>query len=70
MSNSTILLHPSFFIWQVFFLEMIPRVLQFRHIFFLMAYTISRDEASKMLGVSTRTIDRYIAAGKIRSKRE
>jgi len=35
-----------------------------------MAYTISRDEASKMLGVSTRTIDRYIAAGKIRSKRE
>lgn len=35
-----------------------------------MAYTISRDEASKMLGVSTRTVDRYISAGKIRSKRE
>jgi excisionase family DNA binding protein len=35
-----------------------------------MAYTVSRDEASKMLGVSTRTIDRYIAAGKLRSKRE
>lgn len=35
-----------------------------------MAYTISRDEASKMLGVSTRTIDRYISAGKIRAKRE
>jgi len=35
-----------------------------------MAYTVSRDEASKMLGVSTRTVDRYISAGKLRSKRE
>lgn len=35
-----------------------------------MAYTLSRDEASKILGVSTRTIDRYIVAGKLRSKRE
>jgi len=35
-----------------------------------MVYTVSRDQAGKTLGVSTRTIDRYISAGKIRSKRE
>ncbi len=57
---------------QIFFLEMLLRVLQFKAYLFslFMAYTVSRDEASKMLGVSTRTIDRYIAAGKLRSKRE
>ncbi|MFA6080676.1 MAG: helix-turn-helix domain-containing protein [Candidatus Gracilibacteria bacterium] len=35
-----------------------------------MVYTVSRDQAGKTLGVSTRTIDRYISAGKIRAKRE
>ncbi|MDD2891736.1 MAG: helix-turn-helix domain-containing protein [Candidatus Gracilibacteria bacterium] len=34
-----------------------------------MSYTIDRYEGAKILGCSTRTIDRYISAGKIRSKR-
>ncbi len=35
-----------------------------------MVFTLTREDASKMLGVSTRTIDRYIHSGKIRTKRE
>ncbi len=35
-----------------------------------MVFTLTREDASKMLGVSTRTIDRYIQAGKIRTKRD
>lgn len=35
-----------------------------------MVYTISREDAARMLGVSTRTIDRYVSSGKIRSKRD
>lgn len=35
-----------------------------------MVFTLTRDDASKMLGVSTRTVDRYIHSGKIRTKRE
>lgn len=35
-----------------------------------MVFTLSREDASKMLGVSTRTVDRYIHSGKIRTKRE
>lgn len=35
-----------------------------------MVFTLSRDDASKMLWVSTRTIDRYVQSGKIRSKRD
>lgn len=35
-----------------------------------MVFTISREDASKMLGVSTRTVDRYIHSGKIRTKRD
>ena len=35
-----------------------------------MVFTLTREDASKMLGVSTRTIDRYIHAGKIRTKRD
>ena len=34
-----------------------------------MSYTIDRYEGAKILACSTRTIDRYISAGKIRSKR-
>ncbi|MDD5376925.1 MAG: helix-turn-helix domain-containing protein [Candidatus Gracilibacteria bacterium] len=34
-----------------------------------MSYTIDRNEGAKILSCSTRTIDRYISAGKIRSKR-
>ncbi|MDD2916292.1 MAG: hypothetical protein PHH70_00400 [Candidatus Gracilibacteria bacterium] len=34
-----------------------------------MSYTIDRYEGAKILGCSTRTIDRHISAGKIRSKR-
>lgn len=34
-----------------------------------MSYTIDRYEGAKILNCSTRTIDRYISAGKIRSKR-
>ncbi len=35
-----------------------------------MVFTLSREDASKMLGVSTRTVDRYIHSGKIRTKRD
>lgn len=35
-----------------------------------MVFTLSREDASKMLGVSTRTVDRYIQSGKIRTKRD
>ena len=35
-----------------------------------MVFTLTREDASKMLGVSTRTIDRYIHSGKIRTKRD
>jgi len=35
-----------------------------------MVFTLTREDASKMVGVSTRTIDRYIHAGKIRTKRD
>jgi excisionase family DNA binding protein len=35
-----------------------------------MVFTITREDASKMLGVSTRTVDRYIQSGKIRTKRD
>lgn len=35
-----------------------------------MVFTLTREDASKMMGVSTRTIDRYIQSGKIRTKRE
>lgn len=34
-----------------------------------MSYTIDRYEGAKILDCSTRTVDRYISAGKIRSKR-
>ena len=34
-----------------------------------MSYTIDRYEGAKILGCSTRTIDRYISAWKLRSKR-
>lgn len=34
-----------------------------------MSYTIDRYEGAKILNCSTRTVDRYISAGKIRSKR-
>ncbi len=34
-----------------------------------MSYTIDRYEGAKLLNCSTRTIDRHISAGKIRSKR-
>lgn len=34
-----------------------------------MSYTVDRYEGAKILNCSTRTIDRYISAGKIRSKR-
>ncbi|NCP76700.1 helix-turn-helix domain-containing protein [Candidatus Gracilibacteria bacterium] len=34
-----------------------------------MSYSIDRYEGAKILNCSTRTIDRYISAGKIRSKR-
>lgn len=35
-----------------------------------MVFTLTREDASKMMGVSTRTVDRYIQSGKIRTKRE
>lgn len=38
--------------------------------FLFMVFTLTRDSASKMIGVSTRTIDRYIQSGKIRTKRD
>ncbi len=39
-------------------------------LFFLsMAFTLDRVDAAKRLGVSTRTIDRYIQAGRIRTRR-
>lgn len=34
-----------------------------------MSYTVDRYEGAKILNCSTRTIDRYIRAGKLRSKR-
>lgn len=34
-----------------------------------MSYTIDRYEGATILDCSTRTVDRYISAGKIRSKR-
>lgn len=34
-----------------------------------MSYTIDREQGAKILSASTRTIDRYIRAGKIRSKK-
>ncbi len=33
-------------------------------------YTTTRQEAADMLGMSTRSIDRYVKAGKLRSKKE
>ncbi|MDD5769963.1 MAG: helix-turn-helix domain-containing protein [Candidatus Gracilibacteria bacterium] len=33
-------------------------------------YKITRDDASDMLNISTRSIDRYIRAGKLRSKKQ
>lgn len=35
-----------------------------------MVFTLTREEASRAAGVSTRTIDRYIQSGKIRTKRD
>jgi excisionase family DNA binding protein len=35
-----------------------------------MIFTLTREEAAHMLGVSTRTIDRAVQSGKIRTKRE
>lgn len=35
-----------------------------------MVFTLTREDASKMIGVSTRTVDRYIHSGKIRTKRD
>jgi excisionase family DNA binding protein len=40
------------------------------HNFNFMVFTLTREDASKMIGVSTRTVDRYIQSGKIRTKRE
>lgn len=34
-----------------------------------MAFTLDREEASRRLGVSTRTIDRHIQADRIRTRR-
>lgn len=34
-----------------------------------MSYTVDRYEAAKLLNCSTRTIDRYVHSGKLRSKR-
>lgn len=33
-------------------------------------YQVTREEASSMLNLSTRSIDRYIRSGKLRSKKE
>lgn len=33
-------------------------------------YTTTRQDAAEMLGMSTRSIDRYVKAGKLRSKKE
>jgi len=33
-------------------------------------YTLTRSEAAELINVSTRSIDRYIKAGKIRTKKE
>ena len=35
-----------------------------------MVFTLTREDTSKMLGISTRTVDRYIQSGKIRTKRD
>ncbi len=37
---------------------------------FLSMYDITRPQAAKLLWVSTRTIDRYVKSGKVRSKKE
>jgi excisionase family DNA binding protein len=34
-----------------------------------MAFTLDRDQAAARLGVSSRTIDRHIQAGRIRTRR-
>jgi len=34
-----------------------------------MVYSVGRDEAAKKLGMSTRTVDRYVRKGKIRSRK-
>ena len=34
-----------------------------------MAFTLDRDQAAARLGVSSRTVDRHIQAGRIRTKR-
>jgi excisionase family DNA binding protein len=34
-----------------------------------MAFAIDRNEAARRLSVSTRTVDRHIQAGRIRTKR-
>ncbi|MGB2110758.1 MAG: helix-turn-helix domain-containing protein [Patescibacteria group bacterium] len=33
-------------------------------------YKYTRQEASEMLGISTRSVDRYIKSGKLRSKKD
>lgn len=34
-----------------------------------MVYSVGREEAADRLGMSTRTVDRYIRRGKIRSRK-
>jgi excisionase family DNA binding protein len=33
-------------------------------------YKYTRQEAAELLGISTRSVDRYIKAGKLRSKKD
>ena len=49
-------------------LSLYPRSFRFFIIFFM--YSITRQEAAEILGVSTRSVDRYIRAGKLRSKKD
>lgn len=39
------------------------------YFWFLHMYTITREQASELLGISTRSIDRYIKWGKLRSQK-
>lgn len=52
------------------FLSLCYKSIIFIFVFIFHMYKITREEAAGILNISTRSIDRYIRAGKLRSKKE
>ncbi len=51
-------------------ISLLSLCLQKLFVLFLVMYKITREEAAIKLNISTRSIDRYIRAGKLRSKKQ